>query len=113
MLELLIEQYELAKEKVNELYDQLHNTSDGFVYLTKTRSFGSIDWNTHLNHFTAQELCNEYNGDNGVVDVFTNNPNHNIITDGYVKVMSLDEIKDISQTNISKSSAMLKWITGI
>lgn len=111
MFSSLIEQYQQAQQQVNELYSQICNYSDGYVYISCLRCYGSLTWDNHVNEFVVQELCNEYYGDNGIVDVYTNNPNHNIRTYGDVNVMSLEEIQNITQNNISMGEAVTNWIT--
>ena len=96
-MEQLIQQYRDAQQRVEDLYKQICNTEDGFVYITRLRCFGSVYCETHKNSFTVQELCNEYYGDNGIVDVYTNNPNHGIDTYGSVEVMSLEELEDMTK----------------
>ena len=107
----LIKKYEQAREFANELYQQIMITSDGFLYVTCLRCYGSLQWETHHNNFVVQNLCDEYYGDNGIVDVYTNNPNHNISNYGDVKVMTEQEIVDMSKENISMSRAMTNWMT--
>jgi hypothetical protein len=110
-MEKLIQKYQHAKEYADTLYREILNTSDGFLYVTQLRCYGSIHWETHKNEFVVQELCDEYYGDNGIVDVYTNNPNNNISSYGEVKVMTEDEIINMSKKNISMSSAITGWIT--
>jgi len=59
----------------------------------------------------VQELCDEYYGDNGIVHVYTNNPNTEISSYGGVKVMTEQEILNMSKENISMSSAISSWIS--
>lgn len=107
----LIEKYETARDYANTLFREILNTSDGFLYVTKLRCYGSIHWQTHKNEFAVQDICNEYYGDNGIVDVYTNNPNHKISSYGDVEVMTYDEIINMSKENISMSNAICNWIT--
>jgi uncharacterized protein YdcH (DUF465 family) len=101
-------------DKMNKLQDELHEVrgqireySDGFVYLTKLRCYGSINWDIHYNCFSVQELCDEYYGDNGIVDVYTNNPNHSITSYGEVVVMTTEELKNLKKENVSMSEAIV------
>ena len=107
----LIEKYNTAREYANTLYQEIINTPDGFLYVTCLRCYGSIQWETHKNEFVVQDLCDEYYGDNGIVDVYTNNPNNNITSYGDVKVMTYDEIINMSKENISMSNAICNWLT--
>jgi hypothetical protein len=107
----LIEKYHSLQGEINEVYRQLENTSDGFLYLTKLRCYGSITWRTHKNSFLVQNLCNEYYGDNGIVDVYTTNPNHEISSYGEVVFMTESEIKEMSKESISMGEAITNWLT--
>ena len=107
----LIEKYKEARRHANELYQQILDTPDEFFYVTCLRCYGSIWWETHKNEFVVQELCDEYYGDNGIVDVYTNNPNHNISSYGDVVVKTYDEIVNMSKQNISMHNAICNWVT--
>jgi hypothetical protein len=107
----LIKKYERARNKANKLYQEILNTSDGFLYVTCLRCYGSLSWQTHNNEFSVQDLCNEFYGDNGIVDVYTNNPNHEIQSYGSVLVKTYDEIVDMSKENVSMSNAICNWMT--
>jgi hypothetical protein len=107
----LIEKYEMARSNANKLYQEILDTSDGFIYMTCLRCYGSIRWKHHNNEFSVQDLCNEYYGDNGIVDVYTNNPNHKIDSYGSVLVKTYEEIVDMSKENVSMSSAICNWMT--
>ena len=65
----LIKKLRRLEDELYEVREQIRQTSDGFIYLTKLRCYGSISWGIHSNHFSAQELCDEYYGDNGIVEV--------------------------------------------
>ena len=61
-------------ELKNDIVNRIENYSDGYVYLCNVRSYGRI-WKEHVyNTHTLQDLCYEYNGDNGIVDVYSTNP---------------------------------------
>lgn len=107
----MIEEVRSLEDRLSTLRHQISKHNDGFLYLTCLRCYGSLQWETHTNDFLVQELCSEFNGDNGIVDVYTTNPNHSISTYGDVRVMDLEEMKKISQKNISMSSAVTDWMT--
>ena len=111
-MEQLIQEIEALEAQLSNLRSQLYSMSDGHIYLTCLRCYGSLSWNTYTNPYPVQELCDEYYGDNGIVDVYTTNPNHNIHTYGDVNVMTLEEMKNLSQENISMSRAMTNWVIG-
>jgi hypothetical protein len=53
----------------------LYNYEDGYLYICKVHSFGR-HWDEYVsNAFTLEELCNRYNGDDGVLHVYSTNPN--------------------------------------
>lgn len=110
-MEKLIEKYQNARDYANALYQEIINTPDGFIYVTCLRCYGSVQWETHKNEFVVQDLCDEYYGDNGIVDVYTNNPNNKISSYGDVQVMTYDEIINMSKENISMSNAICNWLT--
>ena len=59
----------------NTIDDVIHSRKDGYFYICKVRSFGRVWENNHIhNTLVLQELCDEYSGDNGIVDVYSNNP---------------------------------------
>lgn len=110
-MEELIQEYNNAQNLVHKIRKEIGNTSDGFIYLACVRSYGSVQWITFINQFLAQELCDEYNGDDGIVDIYTNNPNNTIDGYGDVEVISIEELQNISKDNISMSRAVTHWIT--
>ena len=82
-------------ELKNEIVNRINSYDDGFFYICKVRSYGR-NWNeTHVNPHTVQELCYYYFGDNGIVDVYTNNPNLNI--ENYGDVMYVKSIDDFNK----------------
>jgi hypothetical protein len=92
---------DLSNYKIDELVE-LKNTiinmidgySDGYIYICKIRSYGR-NWNDRgvKNTHTLQELCYRYDGDDGVVDVYSTNPDlSNIHNYGALKyIKSVDD----------------------
>ncbi len=111
-MEQLIEEIRLTQKKLSDLRSQLHKQNDGFLYLTCLCYYRSFTYKTYTNKFLVQELCNKYYGDNGIVNVYTTNPDHGIDTCGDVNVMTLEEIQNISKEDISMSEAVCNWING-
>jgi len=109
-MQKLIQEYRDAQDHANTLLKKLKNASDGFIYLACVRCYGSIQWITYNNEFLTQELCEDYSGDNGIVDVYTNNPNNTINGYGDIEVKSLEELQNISKDNMSMSRAVTNWI---
>tara|TARA_R110000772_G_scaffold89453_1_gene185368 strand:- start:299 stop:631 length:333 start_codon:yes stop_codon:yes gene_type:complete len=64
-----------ARRVVSDIKDTIELTSDGFQYIIGTHCYGSFSLSTHINYVTAREHVDSYYGDNGLVDVYTNNPN--------------------------------------
>jgi len=59
----------------NEIENKIQSYEDGYLYICSVRQFGSV-WEERPNSlYAVRELCNTYTGDNGIVDVYTNNPN--------------------------------------
>ena len=115
IFEKKLKEYEDSKKETYRLRHELYNYPDGFIYITCLRCYGSVNYDTHVNRYPVLELCDEYCGDNGIVDIYTNNTNPNFDTYGSIKIMSSEEIKEFitksKVMNISKSKAILNWIT--
>ena len=64
----------------NSIDNIIHSRKDGYFYICRVRSFGRV-WDIDYIHntYTLQELCDEYSGDNGIVDVYSNNPDLDIV----------------------------------
>lgn len=59
----------------NEINNKIESYEDGYLYICKVRSYGR-HWNKIItNVHTLQDLMNEYSGDDGIVDVYSTNPN--------------------------------------
>ena len=77
----------------DDIVNRIENYSDGYVYLCNVRSYGRI-WKEHVhNTHTLQELCYRYFGDDGIVDVYSTNPNLSHI-ENYGDVMYIKSIGD-------------------
>ena len=74
---------ELVKLK-NEIENYLHSTPDGFLYICKVRSYGRNWTERHNNSYSVNELCIRYDGEEGIVDVYTTNPDLNMYNYGNV-----------------------------
>ncbi len=90
----LIEKYKAAQIEVNKLQSQLYKTSDGFMYIAELFCYGSRSVHYFINEYTAQLFCDEYYfGDNGIVDLYTDNPNHDIRNYGKTIVLTSEELE--------------------
>ena len=59
----------------NKIEGLIHSYEDGYIYICSVRQFGSVWEERPTSLYSLKELCGEYNGDNGIVDVYINNPN--------------------------------------
>jgi hypothetical protein len=59
----------------NKIEALIHSYEDGYIYICSVRQFGSVWEERPTSLYSLRELCDSYNGDNGIVDVYTNNPN--------------------------------------
>jgi hypothetical protein len=58
----------------NTINNHIDSYVDGYVYICKVRSYGR-NWTENItNTVTLQELCYRYFGDDGIVDVYSTNP---------------------------------------
>jgi hypothetical protein len=72
------EEFKIEKlvEMRNELNARIQSYKDGYFYICNVRSYGR-NWkeNYIYNTYTLQELCYQYDGQDGIVDVYSTNPN--------------------------------------
>ena len=59
----------------NKIEYKINSYEDGYLYICSVRQFGSVWEERPSSLYSLKELCDSYNGDNGIVDVYTNNPN--------------------------------------
>lgn len=76
-MEELIKELEELRRQFNleerALLHKIGNHNDGFIYKTDTWVHGSSYRDEFPNFFAAKEHIDYFNGDNGVVDLTTNN----------------------------------------
>ena len=102
------EEFKIEKlvEMRNELDARIRNYKDGYFYICNVRSYGR-NWNEKYiyNTHTLQELCYTYSGEDGIVDVYSNNPYLEI--DNYGDVMFVPTVEDyekwLEYTTLSNS----------
>ena len=75
---------EELRELQNKIGNYIHNLNDGFVYICQVRSYGNNWKNVLTNERAVNDLCEQYDGYDGIVDVYTTNPNANISNYGEV-----------------------------
>ena len=59
----------------NKIEYKINSYEDGYLYICSVRQFGSVWEERPSSIYALRELCDSYYGDNGIVDVYTNNPN--------------------------------------
>ena len=82
------------RELQNRIGNYIHNLNDGFVYICQVRSYGN-NWKKVLtNERAVNDLCEQYDGYDGIVDVYTTNPDANISNYGEVNYIKSQEDYD-------------------
>ena len=66
------------RELQNSIGTYLTNINDGFIYICEVRSYGSSWTLNFTNELPVNDLCVTYDGQDGIVDVYTTNPNAKI-----------------------------------
>tara|TARA_R110000803_G_scaffold41989_3_gene90160 strand:+ start:1120 stop:1617 length:498 start_codon:yes stop_codon:yes gene_type:complete len=82
----------------DDISSRIRNYTDGFFYICNIRSYGSVIKQNIPNSYELQELCHQYDGDHGIVDVYTNNPNMGTL-DNYGPVMFVETEDDYDKWN--------------
>jgi hypothetical protein len=81
-------------ELKNTIINMIDSYEDGYIYICKVRSYGR-NWNDQgvKNTHTLQELCYRYDGDDGIVDVYSTNPDLSNIHN-YGAIMYIKSVDD-------------------
>jgi hypothetical protein len=82
---------EELRELQNRIGYYLQTRNDDFVYICEIRSYGKNWKNVLTNELAVNDLCDEYNGYDGIVDVYTTNPDANISNYGEVNYIKSEE----------------------
>jgi hypothetical protein len=83
---------EELRELENKITYYIHTRNDGFVYICECRSYGRR-WKQELtNEVAVNDLCREYGGEDGIVDVYTTNPDAKI--ENYGEVNYIKSVED-------------------
>jgi hypothetical protein len=92
---------EELRELQNEIGNYLHDMNDGFIYICECRSYGRR-WKQELtNEVAVNDLCREYDGYDGIVDVYTTNPDAKIENYGEVNyIKSVEDYEKWKQSNV-------------
>lgn len=91
---------EELRELENSISNFLYNREDGFEYICQCRSYGRR-WTQRLtNELAVNDLCREYDGYDGIVDVYTTNPDAKIQNYGGVNyIKSVEDYEKWKQSN--------------
>lgn len=109
-LEELKAELAIAQAQVWNLQNQIQKIPDGYTYHICIRSYGSANWMEAINTQLIQKLCNEYqDGYDGLVEVYTDNPNMDVQEWGCLIPHTLDELPE-NRRDVSKSQAMVNMI---
>jgi len=67
--------FEELVELRNKVEGMVRSYVDGYLYICKVRSYGR-NWTENVNNtFELEQLCYQYDGQDGIVDVYSTNPN--------------------------------------
>lgn len=97
---------DLSKYSIDELISLRHTITniiyshdDGYTYICKIRSYGR-NWvdKTIKNKYSLQDLMYEYDGENGIVDVYTTNPYLGGVYN-YGDIMYIESVEDYEKWN--------------
>jgi hypothetical protein len=86
------------KDKLNAL---ISDYSDGHIYICKVRSYGR-NWVERFitNVKTLQDLCYDYSGDNGIVDIYTKNTDLGEDFSNYGDTMIIKSLEDYEKWSL-------------
>ena len=68
--ELLDKKAELTNS-LRDIGKKISQYEDGHIYIVVTRCFGSVYFDSFKNKYALEDYISEYNGDNGITDVYT------------------------------------------
>lgn len=96
---------EELRELENSISYYIHNREDGFSYICECRSYGRNWKQTLTNEVAVNDLCGEYNGEDGIVDVYTTNPDAKI--ENYGEVNHIKSVEDYEKWKKSEDLMVL------
>jgi len=82
---------EELRELQNKIAYYLEKRNDGFIYICEVRSYGNNWKNTLTNELAVNDLCAQYDGYDGIVDVYTTNPDAKISNYGQVMYIKSED----------------------
>lgn len=83
---ILLAEYDRAKDNLKASLKAVRKHDDGFLYLLTINSYGSHVKYKYHNDIICNIVSYDYNGDNGNVSVITNNPDHNLDDEMYIRI---------------------------
>jgi hypothetical protein len=92
---------EELRELENKIAHYIHTRNDGFIYICEVRSYGNRWKNVLTNEFAVNDVCLEYDGYNGIVDVYTTNPEAKI--ENYGEVNYIKSVEDYDKWKKSET----------
>lgn len=95
-MEDLIQEYNELTLQVQLKLQQISNYKDGYKYLARYAIWQGYNNKIYNNQFTILNEANEFNGDNGLVELFTTNPNIN------ESIKTYHEFKVVSKKEFNK-----------
>ena len=107
---------EELRELENKIAHYIRTRNDGFIYICEVRSYGNRWKNVLTNELSVNDLCIEYDGYDGIVDVYTTNPDAKIQNYGEVNyIKSEDQYRKWKQSEAlisqikSAEDKLAKW----
>ena len=86
---------EELRELKNKISHYIQTRDDGFIYICSIRSYGRVWEQTLTNEVVVNDLCIQYDGEHGIIDVYTTNPDAKI--QNYGQVMYVQTEMDYSK----------------
>jgi hypothetical protein len=80
-------------ELKNRVDNMIYSYKDGYTYICKVRSYGRNWIENVTNAHELQELCYRYDGQDGIVDVYSTNPDLSGIHN-YGDLMYIESVED-------------------
>ena len=94
-----IEKYTIEEliQLKDDVTSRINSYEDGYLYICNVRSYGR-NWRERwiYNTHTLQELCHQYFGEDGIVDVYSTNPDLNHL-ENYGDVMYIVSEEDYNK----------------
>jgi len=86
-----------AEKNVATIKKAIEAMDDGFQYVVLTHCYQTLSMDTYSNYHTTQEHIDHYYGDNGLVEVYTTNPDFKPEDNGGLRTFELLEVDDLEE----------------